>query len=108
MVRMAFTTGVFAVKSPPVFEVRSSKRSPSSVTDKAGSSEQSMALSPADPAAVTVAKFETPPPEPLDIIEFCAEKCRYIEEMCTENRHQNLEWPAVACKVRFLDVESDL
>ena len=52
--------------------------------------------------------YETPPPEPLDIIEFCAEKCRYIPEMCTENRHQNVKWPGVDCKVRFLDVESDL
>jgi hypothetical protein len=28
---------------------------------------------------------DAPPPEPLDVVAFCAEKCRYVPAMCTSN-----------------------
>ena len=46
------------------------------------------------------------PPEPLDEIKFCAEKCRYVPEMCT--KPYNLSWPAPTCLNHSLTVKDDM
>ena len=43
------------------------------------------------------------PPEPLDTINFCAEKCRYAPEMCT--KPYNLSYPAPTCLNHSLTVK---
>ena len=49
------------------------------------------------------------PPENLEVIDFCAEKCRYIPEMCTETLHrQNLSLPAPTCLNYSLKVKDDI
>lgn len=49
------------------------------------------------------------PPEPLDTVEFCAEKCRYVPEMCTENRYRDhLSFPAPSCLQYSLTVPDDI
>lgn len=49
------------------------------------------------------------PPEPLDSISFCAEKCRYVPEMCSQNLHRDrLSLPAPLCRNYSLTVEDDV
>ena len=46
-----------------------------------------------------------PPPEPLETISFCAEKCRYVPDMCSKNTdgvddhpyRTKLSWPSPLC-----------
>lgn len=49
------------------------------------------------------------PPESLEEIEFCAEKCRYILEMCTKNKYREfLRLPAPTCLRYSTTVEGDI
>lgn len=49
------------------------------------------------------------PPEPLETIQFCAEKCRYLPEMCRTGLHRNhLSLPAPTCLNYSLTVPNDL
>lgn len=49
------------------------------------------------------------PPESLTEIEFCAEKCRYIPAMCTENLYRDqLGLPAPTCLRYSTTVEDDI
>lgn len=49
------------------------------------------------------------PPESLIDIEFCAEKCRYISEMCTSNMYRDhLQLPAPRCLKYSTTVEDDI
>jgi hypothetical protein len=55
------------------------------------------------------ANFHGSPPETLQTIEFCAEKCRFIPEMCTHNLHRgNLKPPAPKCLQYSLTVADDI
>jgi hypothetical protein len=48
-------------------------------------------------------------PETLETIEFCAEKCRYIREMCTDGLHrEKLSLPAPTCLNYSLTVADDI
>ena len=54
-------------------------------------------------------KTATSPPESLVDIEFCAEKCRYIPEMCTSNMYRDhLQLPAPECLKYSTTVEDDI
>lgn len=56
---------------------------------------------------LTAASIE--PPDLLGEIEFCAEKCRYIPEMCTENKYRDhLRLPAPKCMRYSTTVEDDI
>ena len=59
---------------------------------------------------INVSSLSTPsPPEPLETIDFCAEKCRYVPEMCSENLYRsNLSFPAPLCLNYSLTVADDL
>lgn len=49
------------------------------------------------------------PPESLEEIEFCAEKCRYIPEMCSQNKYRDkLRLPAPKCLKYSTTVEGDI
>ncbi|KAL7508946.1 hypothetical protein ACHAXN_008824 [Cyclotella atomus] len=49
------------------------------------------------------------PPESLEEIEFCAEKCRYIPEMCSQNKYRDqLRLPAPKCLRYSTTVEGDI
>ncbi|KAL7553272.1 hypothetical protein ACHAWF_016531 [Thalassiosira exigua] len=50
-----------------------------------------------------------PPPEPLDAVDFCAEKCRYVSEVCSHNLHRDrLSLPAPRCLNYSLTVPDDI
>lgn len=49
------------------------------------------------------------PPEPLDTVEFCAEKCKHVPEMCTENAYRDrLSLPAPSCLRYSTTIEDDI
>ena len=51
----------------------------------------------------------SPPPEPLDTIDFCAEKCKHVPEMCTENLYRDrLSLPAPSCLRYSTTIEDDV
>jgi hypothetical protein len=50
-----------------------------------------------------------PPPESLEIINFCAEKCRYLPAMCDSGLYlDGLDYPAPHCLNRSLSIEDDI
>lgn len=59
--------------------------------------------------APVAANFDGSPPESLQTIEFCAEKCRFVPEMCTRNLHRDhLKLPAPKCLNYSLTVADDI
>jgi hypothetical protein len=57
----------------------------------------------------TLQKASPPPPEPLETMSFCAEKCAYIKEMCSNNLHRDkLSLPAPTCVVHSTTGEQDI
>ena len=54
----------------------------------------------------TLQQAQLQSPEPLEKIQFCAEKCRYVKEMCTTNKYRDtLQLPApTICKCQTDDV----
>jgi hypothetical protein len=53
---------------------------------------------------------DAPPPEPLDVVAFCAEKCRYVPAMCTSNNMylEKLSHPAPTCANRSTSIKDDV
>eukprot|EP00040_Diaphanoeca_grandis_P007300 m.40421 g.40421 ORF g.40421 m.40421 type:complete len:399 (+) comp18480_c0_seq1:392-1588(+) len=49
---------------------------------------------------------EDEPPEPLDSIEFCAEKCKHLPEMCN-GLYQKTYFPAPKCEMRSTSKDQD-
>jgi len=57
-----------------------------------------------------------PPPEPLETISFCAEKCRYVPDMCSKNTdgvddhpyRTKLSWPGPLCLNYSITTEHDI
>lgn len=48
-------------------------------------------------------------PESLEEIQFCAEKCRYVKEMCTINKYREaLQFPAPMCLTYSQTAEEDI
>mmetsp|Transcript_12481 Transcript_12481/g.26361 ORF Transcript_12481/g.26361 Transcript_12481/m.26361 type:complete len:429 (+) Transcript_12481:18-1304(+) len=59
-------------------------------------------------ATINAIDFDKPP-EALDTIEFCAEKCRYLPKMCSSNLHRDkLALPAPLCLNYSLTVADDI
>jgi hypothetical protein len=49
------------------------------------------------------------PPEPIEYIKFCAEKCKHLPQMCTENLHRDkLALPAPSCHRYSTTVKDDI
>ena len=48
------------------------------------------------------------PPEDLETIEFCAEKCRYVPAMCDGLHRDRLALPAPSCLNYSLNLEDDI
>ena len=50
-----------------------------------------------------------PPPESLEVMNFCAEKCRYLSAMCESGLYlDGLAYPAPQCLNRSLSIEDDI
>ena len=57
----------------------------------------------------TLQQAQLQSPEPLEKIQFCAEKCRYVKEMCTTNKYRDtLQLPAPTCLTYSQTPEEDI
>lgn len=57
---------------------------------------------------ISVVQSSSPPPEDLETIEFCAEKCRYVRAMCNGLHRDRLALPAPSCLNYSLTVKGDI
>jgi hypothetical protein len=57
----------------------------------------------------SIVEFTSSPPEPIETIAFCAEKCKKLPQMCTEGLyHDKLSLPAPTCLEYSTTIEDDI